>query len=107
MKTSRMNLKIPQKRYYSIGEVCSYCNIKPYTLRYWEKKTNLISPVRLSGNRRYYTSKDIERVHKLSSLIHDSHHSIDDAAEIMENDIANAMKYHAVFNQINVILCEE
>ena len=107
MKMSRMKRNIPQKRYYSIGEVCDYCNIKPYTLRYWEKKTNLISPVRLSGNRRYYTGKDIERIHKLSSLIHESHHSIDDAAEIMENDIANAMKYHAVFNQINVILCEE
>jgi DNA-binding transcriptional MerR regulator len=98
---------IPKKRYYSIGEVCEYCKIKPYTLRYWEKKTNIISPVRLGSNRRYYTQKDIEKILKLSSLIHESKYSIDDAAEIMESDIASAMQYHALFNQINVILCEE
>ena len=107
MQMKTMKNSIPKKRYYSIGEVCHYCNIKPYTLRYWEKKTNLISPVRLGSNRRYYTQQDIEKILKLSSLIIESNHSIDDAANIMENDMANAMQYHAVFNQINVILCEE
>jgi DNA-binding transcriptional MerR regulator len=97
---------IPEKRYYSIGEVCQYCNLKPYTLRYWEKKTNLVSPIRIGGNRRHYTRQDLDKIKRLTHLIEDANCSIDDATKIMEDDIKNTIQLHSVFTQINSILCE-
>jgi hypothetical protein len=44
---------IPEKRYFTIGEVSELCGVKPHVLRYWEQEFTELSPVKRRGNRCY------------------------------------------------------
>ena len=44
---------IPEKRYFTIGEVSTLCDLKPHVLRYWEQEFTLLRPNKPQGNRRY------------------------------------------------------
>ena len=48
------------KHYKTIGEVAKEISINTHTLRFWERHFKQIKPKVLSGNRRYYSDKDIK-----------------------------------------------
>ena len=62
------SIEIPNKRYFSIGEVSKITNIKTHILRYWEKEFDTLTPVKRTGNRRYYTQNDILTILKIHNL---------------------------------------
>ena len=64
------NETIHDKKYYSISEVSELCDIKPHTLRFWEKEFKDLKPITRKGNRRYYQSQDIQLVKKIKSLLY-------------------------------------
>ena len=39
-----MHINLPQKRYYSIGEVAKAFDVQPSLLRFWEKEFKEIQP---------------------------------------------------------------
>ena len=49
---------IPGKRYFTIGEVSTLCDVKPHVLRYWEQEFPQLKPMKRRGNRRYYQRQD-------------------------------------------------
>ena len=74
MKIGRISLDImelPNKKYFSIGEVASLCNVKPHVLRYWETEFPQLSPGKRRGNRRYYQANDVLLVSKIKFLLYE------------------------------------
>ncbi len=61
---------IPAKRYFTIGEVSSLCEVKPHVLRYWEQEFPQLKPVKRRGNRRYYQRHEIELIRKIRYLLY-------------------------------------
>lgn len=59
------------KLFYSIQEASEYAGVPPYTIRYWEKKYNLIRPEKDSRGRRRYKKADLELIKKIKELIYD------------------------------------
>ena len=47
------SVEIPNKRYFTIGEVSKITKIKTHILRYWEKEFDALEPTKRTGNRRY------------------------------------------------------
>ncbi len=103
---SQMTKLPPKKRYFTIGEVCTLANIKHTQLRYWEKKTKLISPNRISNNRRTYSRQDVSRVLLLARLIEGEGKSIKDSLAIIESTPDSASHLLSVISEINTILSE-
>ena len=64
-------------------------NGKPltHTLRFWESKFHQIKPTILSGNRRYYSKKNIEIIHLINYLLKEQGLTIKGAKKILKNDI--------------------
>jgi DNA-binding transcriptional MerR regulator len=60
---------MPDKKYYTIGEVSKYLGIKSHVLRYWEKHFDL-DPVR-RRNRRYYTQEHLGVILTIKKLMHE------------------------------------
>ena len=63
------SIEIPNKRYFTIGEVSKITGIKTHILRYWEKEFEVLEPTKRKGNRRYYTQNDILTILKINNLI--------------------------------------
>ena len=64
-------------------------NGKPltHTLRFWETKFYQIKPTILSGNRRYYSKRNIEIIHLINFLLKEQGLTIKGAKKILKNDI--------------------
>ena len=62
---------IPGKLYFTIGEVSSFCGVKPHVLRYWEQEFPQLKPVKRRGNRRYYQRQDVLMIRQIRSLLYD------------------------------------
>ena len=71
------------KKYYSISEVSELCSVKPHTLRFWEKNFKQIKPKILSGNRRYYSQKDISFLKLIYDLLKNQGFTIRGAKKIL------------------------
>ena len=64
-------MELPNKKYFSIGEVASLCDVKPHVLRYWETEFPQLSPGKRRGNRRYYQANDVLLVSKIKFLLYE------------------------------------
>ena len=72
-------MELPNKKYFSIGEVASICNVKPHVLRYWETEFPQLSPSKRRGNRRYYQANDVLLVSKIKFLLYEKGFTINGA----------------------------
>ncbi|MBU0533947.1 MAG: MerR family transcriptional regulator [Candidatus Omnitrophica bacterium] len=59
------------KLFYSIQEASEHTGVAPHTIRYWEKKYNLLRPERDSRGKRRYKNTDLELIKKIKELIYD------------------------------------
>lgn len=82
---------IPDKIYFTIGEVGRLCRLKPHVLRYWEQEFNQLSPTKRRGNRRYYQHKDVILVRKIRQLLYDQGYTIDGARQQLQGTTPKEM----------------
>ena len=79
---------IPGKRYFTIGEVASLCDVKPHVLRYWEQEFPQLKPVKRRGNRRYYQRHDVLLIRQIRSLLYEEGFTIGGARQRLEGESA-------------------
>lgn len=77
--TDKVLPPIPDKRYFTIGEVGFLCGVKPHVLRYWEQEFPRLKPVKRRGNRRYYQYKDVLMVRQIRKLLYEDGFTIEGA----------------------------
>ncbi len=78
-----MELDIPDKLYFKIGEVAELAGVKPHVLRYWESEFGSFRPTKSKTNQRLYKRKDIEFVLQLKELLYDQGYTIAGARKKM------------------------
>ena len=64
-----MNINLPEKRYYSIGEVSKAFNVNPSLLRFWEKEFDEIQPKKKESGTRKYTPENIKILKLIYHLV--------------------------------------
>jgi len=57
-----MEVEIPDKLYFKIGEVSKLARVAPHVLRYWESEFKEIQPKRANSNQRLYRRDDVKVV---------------------------------------------
>ncbi len=80
----QLDIDLPDKKYFTIGEVSELCGVKSHVLRYWEQVFPQLDPSKRRG-RRYYQHSDIECVLEIKSLLQDQGFTIPGAKERMSN----------------------
>ena len=80
---------IPDKLYFSIGEVGQLCDLKAHVLRYWEQEFSQLNPLKRRGNRRYYQRKDVLIIREIRSLLYEQGFTIEGARAKLNNENSN------------------
>ena len=57
-----MDIEIPEKTYFRIGEVSKILGVEPYVVRYWETEFKTVKPIRTKSEQRLYRRKDLEEL---------------------------------------------
>ena len=79
---------IPQKRYFTIGEVSELCGVKPHVLRYWEQEFTELNPVKRRGNRRYYQRHEVLMIRQIRALLYEQGYTIGGARAHLKSNNA-------------------
>lgn len=71
----QLEIDLPDKKYFTIGEVSQICQLKSHVLRYWEQVFPQLNPNKRRG-RRYYQKADVELLIEIKSLLHEQGYTI-------------------------------
>ncbi|AZZ57871.1 MerR family transcriptional regulator [Riemerella anatipestifer] len=74
-----MKLNLPEKLYYSIGEVAKAFDVNTSLIRYWEKEFPVIKPKKNKKGNRYFTPKDIDNLKIIYHLVKEKGYTLDGA----------------------------
>lgn len=69
-------MHLPEKEYFTIGEVSQYTQVPAYVLRYWESEFKLLRPTRRESGHRKYNRKDIESILRIKDLLYSKRFTI-------------------------------
>ena len=71
-----MDVEIPDKSYFRIGEVSKILGVEPYVVRYWESEFKTIKPVRTKSDQRMYRKKDVAKLVTIRNLLYSEQFTI-------------------------------
>ena len=74
-----MELDLPEKRYYTIGEVAKAFEVNTCLLRYWEKEFKEIQPKKKTSGVRKYTPQDVQNIKLIYHLLKEKGMTIEGA----------------------------
>lgn len=80
-----MNVEIPDKLYFKIGEVGKLAEVPTHVLRYWESEFKGIKPKRANSKQRLYRREDVELILQIKSLLHEQGYTIAGARKLIES----------------------
>jgi DNA-binding transcriptional MerR regulator len=78
---------IPDKLYFRIGEVATLCRLPAYVLRFWETEFPQLKPIKSSTGQRMYRKRDVESVVRIKKLLYDDGFTIAGARVQLREEI--------------------
>lgn len=96
-----MELNLPEKRYYSIGEVAEAFSVNTSLIRFWEKEFDIIKPSKNKKGNRLFTVKDLENFDIIFRLVKKEGYTLDGAKKALstnkkeyqfQNDLKNQLE---------------
>ena len=64
-----MNVNLPEKLYYSIGEVAEAFGVNTSLIRFWEKEFDVLKPKKNAKGNRRFTPQDITNLELIYHLV--------------------------------------
>lgn len=88
MNTQTNPTDLPAEKLYTIGTVASLTGIGAITLRAWERRYGLITPVRKESGHRLYTRQHIDQINRIIALTQQGMRISQIRPEMLESDMA-------------------
>ena len=80
-----MDVRIPDKLYFRIGEVAHISSLRPSVLRFWETEFEALAPDKSRSGQRLYTQKELELVLEIKRLLYAEKLTIAGARKKLKN----------------------
>ena len=74
-----MQIELPEKRYYGIGEVAKAFNVNTSLIRFWEKEFDILKPKKNAKGNRKFTPEDIKNLKLIYHLVKERGFTLDGA----------------------------
>lgn len=81
-----MQINLPDKLYYSIGEVARAFDVNASLIRFWEKEFDIIQPKKNKKGNRLFTPKDIKNLKIIYHLVKERGYTLEGARIALEED---------------------
>ena len=81
-----MQINLPEKRYYGIGEVAKAFNVNTSLIRFWEKEFDVLKPKKNAKGNRKFTPQDIKNLQLIYHLVKERGFTLDGAKTHLKED---------------------
>ncbi|MDE1976864.1 MAG: MerR family transcriptional regulator [Elusimicrobia bacterium] len=74
---------LPDKQFFTMGEISRLMQVPAYTLRYWESRLGVLRPSRRPSGHRRYTRADVETIGLIRDLVYKRRLTLDGARKAL------------------------
>lgn len=79
-------VNLPEKRYYTIGEVAAAFDVNSSLIRFWEKEFSKLNPKKNSKGDRRFTPTDVEYIELIFNLVKERGFTLEGAKQELSNN---------------------
>lgn len=98
-----MHVDLPQKLYYTIGEVADAFGVNTSLIRFWEKEFDILKPKKNAKGNRRFTPEDIKNLQLIYHLVKVRGFTLEGAKTFLKKEPAETMSKFEIIRKLEAI----
>ena len=101
-----MQIELPEKRYYRIGEVAKAFGVNTSLIRFWENEFDVLKPKKNARGNRKFTPEDIKNLKLIYYLVKERGFTLDGAKTHLKEEKQPALSNFELIDKLQKIKAE-
>ncbi|RSK39074.1 MerR family transcriptional regulator [Mangrovimonas spongiae] len=98
-----MHINLPEKRYYSIGEVAKAFDVNASLIRFWEKEFDALKPKKNAKGNRKFTQEDIKNLKFIYHLVKERGFTLEGAKTHLKEEKKKSLSNFEIISKLEGI----
>ncbi len=98
-----MDIDLPEKRYYGIGEVAKAFNVNTSLIRFWEKEFDALKPKKNAKGNRKFTPDDIKNLRLIYHLVKERGFTLDGAKTHLKEEKQKTLSNFEIISKLEKV----
>ncbi|MGI9532665.1 MerR family transcriptional regulator [Lutimonas sp.] len=101
-----MQINLPDKRYYKIGEVAKAFEVNTSLIRFWENEFDVLKPKKNKKGNRLFTPEDLENLKLIYFLVKEKGFTLEGAKKKLKENPDEIFSNHKIIMRLESIKSE-
>ncbi|SRR5690606_7306571 len=101
-----MNIELPQKLYYSIGEVAVAFGVNQSLIRFWDKEFDILKPKKNAKGNRMFTPEDIKNLKLIYHLVKERGFTLEGAKIHLKENQQKTLDKFEIITKLETVKAE-
>ncbi|WP_339651355.1 MerR family transcriptional regulator [uncultured Maribacter sp.] len=101
-----MQIELPEKRYYGIGEVAKAFKVNASLIRFWEKEFDVLQPKKNAKGNRKFTPQDIKNLQLIYHLVKERGFTLDGAKTHLKEEKQKTLSNFDIIQKLERVKAE-
>ena len=101
-----MHIDLPEKLYYSIGEVAIAFDVNTSLIRFWEKEFDVLKPKKNAKGNRRFTPQDIKNLELIYHLVKERGFTLDGAKIHLKENKQKTLDQFDIIRKLKAVKAE-
>ena len=98
-----MQIELPDKRYYKIGEVAKAFGVNTSLIRFWENEFDVLKPKKNKKGNRLFTPEDLENLKMIYFLVKEKGFTLEGAKNKLKENPDEVFSKHKIILRLEEI----
>lgn len=98
-----MHLDLPEKRYYSIGELSKAFSVNASLIRFWDKEFDVLKPKKNAKGNRMFTPEDVKNLQLIYHLVKERGFTLEGAKVHLKEGQKKTLDKYEIISKLEAI----
>ncbi|EKF53923.1 MerR family transcriptional regulator [Galbibacter marinus] len=101
-----MHIDLPDKLYYSIGEVAKAFDVNTSLIRFWDKEFDILKPKKNAKGNRRFTQEDVKNLELIYHLVKERGFTLEGAKTHLKEQKKKTLSNFEIIRKLEAIKAE-
>lgn len=101
-----MHINLPEKLYYSIGEVAKAFDVNTSLIRFWDKEFDILKPKKNAKGNRKFTQEDVKNLELIYHLVKERGFTLEGAKTHLKEQKKKTLSNFEIIRKLEGIKAE-
>ncbi|MDG3584135.1 MULTISPECIES: MerR family transcriptional regulator [Galbibacter] len=101
-----MHINLPEKLYYSIGEVAKAFDVNTSLIRFWDKEFDVLKPKKNAKGNRKFTQEDVKNLGLIYHLVKERGFTLDGAKLHLKEQKQKTLSNYEIIRKLEGVKAE-